>query len=198
VKHKSGQTDVNRVATTDYDDEGFLQAQLEPIGHEAGGSALPSELMHPFGFQGRPNDADQDVDGSITDGALAFEYTEGNSKALIACDDGRVALPPLGKGGSRHYDAAGARQDLDGQGNLTIFVPKGTNQIIFTGPGAGNIQIGGTSQLALGAALNQALQMIVTLMGTPAVSGSPPQTPAQIAAFQAAVTKYQTSILVGG
>lgn len=204
--------DMSVVAGTRYTTDGFLETQTQPIGRGTGGSSTPGFTRHAYGFLGRANDPDVDnsdpTNPQITNGAHLLHYYEGNTLHTIHLDDPRVdtKLPQIGKGAAMQYGAGGSPDVTpslslhDGQGNILTQVDPTKKITITVGNGPPLVLEGQTVKVgddpvavALGAALKTVIDMVVTLMGTNAVNGSPPQTALQISAFKAAVADYQTN-----
>ncbi len=114
---------LGTVQLTEYDDNGFLGLQIDSLGDQGGMD--PLDAVHPFGFEGRPNDPEDDATGNLT--LYTFEGDEGYA---IALGDYRLVskLPELKKGGSRMYCATGSYIVADGEdGTVTIYVPTDAN-----------------------------------------------------------------------
>ena len=143
---RRGNLDLTVVVTSTYDEDGFLEWSVAPVGFDddGPGTTIPAEAHHPYGFQGRPNDADNP--GHVDpDGSKVLVFSEGSVQHTMALDDPRVnaKLPQLPKGGSRQYDASGARAEFDGGGNWTLD--------LSTSGGTGKIKVGGGIEIDVSA-----------------------------------------------
>lgn len=137
--------DINVIALTAYDGNGYPETQVVPIGaHVArptgtkAGSSVMAEAYHPYGFIGRPKDADFDTNGNVTNGSRVLFFYEGSTVHSVALDDPRVTgtLPQIPKGGSLHYGSGGSYVKHDDVGNCTVHVPSGKSITIEMEGGA--------------------------------------------------------------
>ena len=123
MKQPHPSADYSILTIMGYDAENSVyEVQIAPVGD--GGSSIPGEARHPYGFLGVPNDGDADSDGNYTNGAFTRIDKEGSTLHVLVLDDLRVTarLPQIGKGASLQY---GANPDgtpslwlHDGHGNV--------------------------------------------------------------------------------
>lgn len=191
-KPRGPHQDYSVLVTMDYDGDGYPQTQVAPMGE--GGSNAKAEARHPYGFMGRPADADQDPKtAEVTNGAFVKTNKEGSTLHSEAMDDPRVTalLPALPKGGSQTYGgqpnqaATVSTLQHDGQGNIKAAVPTGgtvalgDDQAVFLCPASAiadlQAAINGWSPVANdgGAALKVALtKWLATVYTTKKAKGS--------------------------
>jgi len=119
--------DVTTLATTTYDEDGFLTASLEVPAAEGEAGADAFELHHPYGFASRPPDS------TATDGCqIGFAYI-GSAGHAIAFGDTRKTkkLASLKKGESMQYGPTGNFIRCHEGGEISMFTssdPKGDVQ----------------------------------------------------------------------
>ena len=172
MKQPHARTDYTVVITTNYDVDGYPETQAAPVAMTVTpGSTVPAEARHAYGFIGRPNDADQQADGTVVNGAFVRTETEGSTLHSFALDDPRVTnlLPQIGKGASMHYGAAPGKAVPslclhDGQGNYLVQVPAGSKITITVANGTPIVVEGATVKVGNGPvalALGDALQQLI-------------------------------------
>lgn len=109
-----------KCVVSEYDDAGFIGIQVDAFG-ELDSGATPFDALHPYGFEGRPLDRSDTLDG-----ADALYWYDGDEGHVMALGDGRGAsyLPQLVKGSSRQYNARGAFMLLDyDDETVTLYQP---------------------------------------------------------------------------
>jgi len=116
---------------SEYDDDGFIGIQVDAFGENESGMD-PFEALHPYGFEGRPLDRADSLEGS-----QAFYWRDGPEGHVMALGDGRGPqnLPQLSLGSSRQYNSAGAFLLLDTDAEtLTAYTPYsgGSKAHVFT------------------------------------------------------------------
>lgn len=126
-------TSVNR---TDFTPDGFIGVQTAAFGDEGEATHL-LETHHPYGFIGRPRDAD----GEGACNALTwFEGDKGHALFTYDARTGKV-IPKPPKGSAAIYNAAGGWLLLDGEtGDFTLYIPNedGTKaHLIWASPSQG-------------------------------------------------------------
>jgi hypothetical protein len=116
---------IGTTQLTEYDADGFLGLQVDSMGEAEEGGMDALDAIHPFGFEGRHLDPEQDATGG-----LSLYTFEGDDGYAIALGDYRLVskLPELKKGGSRWYCATGSYGVFDGDdGTLTFYIPYAVN-----------------------------------------------------------------------
>lgn len=103
--------DMGVAVFSERDTDGFVNISYDgyqPPNQKAGIGAV--EAHHPFGFQGRPRDPEQDSQGSPGIGATVLRFSDQNGDHLFPLGDPRTTpkLPTVGKGGSIQYGDTGA------------------------------------------------------------------------------------------
>lgn len=189
MKQPHPSADYSIVTIMGYDAENKVyEVQVAPVG--VGGSSIPAEARHPYGFLGVTNDGDADDEGNYTNGAFVRTDKEGSTLFGLVLDDLRVTalLPQLGKGGSAHY-GSGKTADTtsfavhDGQGNYEVKCP-GAKKITIHLDGGPPIVLEG-SLVKIGdtpvvLAKGPAFQSLITVLEAFAAAMSaltPPSTP---------------------
>lgn len=101
---------------TEYDDDGFLNLQIDGFFAPGLGGTGLEEVLHPWGFDGRVPDQDAGPAGTGGLGCWTLVHNDGTQTRCVQLNDPRMApvLPPLEKGSSRQYGATGSRIVVDG------------------------------------------------------------------------------------
>lgn len=188
--------DIGKAILTAYND-GHLEAQFDSEGGQEAG-AEQSEVLSPFGLDGRPRDPES-ADGI---GATAMHGYEGRTQHMWLYGDPRctASLPTLEKGSSRLYahldgdkvtwlrlDGATGSAKLRvpvGAGESTVEVDASTGDITLTHQGgtvivvkAASVELGasaGGMPLALALPLIAWAATVETRFATLGQSGTPP------------------------
>jgi hypothetical protein len=117
--------ECGQILLTDVDPDGFPIAQPDGVGGDP--RVEPYEMIHPFGFYGRPRDPDTDAKGNPIQGkgCTALIGVQGHDKYLLPLADPR-GIDQFPKAGSVQYfpraDGKKSYVWIDPDGNLTVLV----------------------------------------------------------------------------
>lgn len=118
--------DLGVALLTVRDENGFLGVQHDPFALKAElGTSAPDELLHCYGFQGRPLDPENGRGCSLLFG------NDGHEGFALLANDPRLVdkIPPLPKGGSVQYSSDGSFSTLNPETHTwSLYVPYATGK----------------------------------------------------------------------
>jgi hypothetical protein len=112
--------EATSVQRTDFTPDGFIGVQVPYFDDAEGAASHLLETHHPYGFIGRPDDAD---DKGACNALTWFEGDKGHALFTYDARTGAV-IPKPPKGSSAQYSKTGAFALLDGEtGDYTVYIP---------------------------------------------------------------------------